>query len=49
MYKNIEVDKESVYVNSRDKIGSDYFSLPNRTRSNHVLNDTLDAFLNDII
>jgi len=49
MYKNIEVEKGKVYVNNRDKISRDYFSLPNINRSNHVLNDTLDAFLNEYI
>ena len=49
IYKDIEIKDRYVYPKYETKIGRDYFSLPNRNRSNHVLNDTFDAYFDYII
>lgn len=49
MYKNIEFKNGYINTKYEDKIGKDYFSLPNKNRTNHVLNDTLDSFLDEYI
>lgn len=49
IYKNIKIEKGSVEVKNEDHIGHTYFSMVNRKRSNHVLNDTFDDFLDHMI
>jgi hypothetical protein len=49
IYKNIEFKNGYINAKYEDKIGREYFSLPNKNRTNHVLNDTLDSFLDEYI
>lgn len=50
IYKTIEIVKGSVVTKDENMIGEDkYWSVFNKGRSNHVLNDTIDLYLDEII